>query len=141
MAAGLRGPTRGAIPVTGIDYSQTLAPAADPQADRRSACLAAAFESVRDGLLVLDDDGVCVEVNHAACELLGHSRDAIVGRAAEELAPAGLREALTEGWAAFLAEGRAGGDFESHAAAGAGSRRGVHRARSPRRGQAPVDAP
>lgn len=121
VAAGLRGPTRGAIPVTGIDYSQTLAPAADPQADRRSACLAAAFESVRDGLLVLDDDGVCVEVNHAACELLGHSRDAIVGRAAEELAPAGLREALTEGWAAFLAEGRAGGDFEATQRRGPGA--------------------
>ena len=93
--------------MTGIDY--TLAPGAE----RSSACLAAAFESVRDGLLVLDDDGVCVEANQAACELLGRARPQIIGCAAEELAPRGLREALIEGWSAFLAEGRAGGEFEA----------------------------
>jgi PAS domain S-box-containing protein len=40
----------------------------------------AVFEGAADGLLLLSDDGVCVDANPAACSLLGVERDALRGQ-------------------------------------------------------------
>ena len=41
--------------------------------------LASVFEHVLDGILILDDAGICLDSNPAACTILGVSRSALVG--------------------------------------------------------------
>src|SRR5680860_1586703 len=67
----------------------------------------ALFDAVRDGVLVLDSDGVVVDASDALCEILGYPRQEIVGRtpphpwwvdgmlpaAPSRFAPGGAREA------------------------------------------------
>ena len=38
------------------------------------------FDSALDGLLILNDRGVCIEANPAALDLLGHKREEVIGR-------------------------------------------------------------
>lgn len=41
---------------------------------------ASVFEHVLDGILILDDDGVCLEANPAACDILRVARQTLLGR-------------------------------------------------------------
>jgi PAS domain S-box-containing protein len=41
---------------------------------------ASVFEHVLDGVLILDDDGVCLEANPAACDILRVTRQALLGQ-------------------------------------------------------------
>jgi PAS domain S-box-containing protein len=41
---------------------------------------ASVFEHVLDGVLILDDDGVCLEANPAACDILRVTRHALLGQ-------------------------------------------------------------
>ena len=79
--------------------------------DRRAEYLVAGFESSRDGLIVLDDQRRCVDLNSAARELLHTPEMQLVGRRLEEFAPPGLRARALEGWASFLRDGTASGVF------------------------------
>jgi two-component system, sensor histidine kinase and response regulator len=111
--------------MTGIrfltSHRQEPAPVEDlprQPADARAAYLAAAFDASPCGLLVVDDEGTCIDANRAACELLGADAATVVGARLEELAPAGLREQTADRWSAFLRDGSAAGEFEVVAADG-----------------------
>jgi PAS domain S-box-containing protein len=41
---------------------------------------ASVFEHVLDGIVILDDDGVCLEANPAACDILRVTRNALLGQ-------------------------------------------------------------
>ena len=79
----------------------------------RADYLQAAFESAPDGLLVLDDDRYCLDLNRAACELLGVARAGLVGQRVDTFAPIGWRETVIGGWPAFLRSRHAEGEFET----------------------------
>src|SRR5713101_5311013 len=42
--------------------------------------LASVFEHVLDGILILDDNGTCLEANPAACDILRVTRQALLGQ-------------------------------------------------------------
>jgi PAS domain S-box-containing protein len=104
---GLQGP-----PAADGMTSQTFERSTDP---RRSEYLVAGFETCRDGLIVLDDERRCVDLNRAARELL-HTPDVkLLGRKLEEFAPPGLRTRVIESWASFLRDGFSSGVFATFA--------------------------
>jgi two-component system sensor histidine kinase/response regulator len=103
-------------------HEPASAPSEDRQqqaADARAAYLAAAFDASPCGLLVVDDEGTCIDANRAACELLGAVAASVVGQPLEAVAPAGLREQIAGRWPAFLRDGPAAGEFEVAAPDGA----------------------
>ena len=103
----LHGPPAGALPTE--DSRPGAAEAA------RAEYLVAGFESCADGLIVLDDQRRCVDLNRAARELL-HTPDVqLLGRQLEDFAPPGLRARAVEGWASFLRDGFASGVFATFA--------------------------
>jgi two-component system sensor histidine kinase/response regulator len=81
----------------------------------RAEYLVAGFESSRDGLIVLDDQRRCVDLNRSARELLQTPDVKIIGRCLGDFAPPGLRTRLMEGWAPFLRDGSASGVFATFA--------------------------
>jgi PAS domain S-box-containing protein len=81
-------------------------------ADARAAYVSAAFDASPCGLLVVDDEGTCVDANRAACVLLGAGAATVVGQLLEAFAPAGLREQIAGRWPVFLRDGSAAGEFE-----------------------------
>jgi DNA-binding CsgD family transcriptional regulator len=62
-------------------------------------------------LLVVDDDGVCVEASLGACLLLAAARDEIVGRALGELLENGSRERFASHWTSVRRVGGRAGTF------------------------------
>jgi PAS domain S-box-containing protein len=42
--------------------------------------LASVFQHVLDGILIVDDDGICLDSNPAACNILGVSRETLLGQ-------------------------------------------------------------
>jgi PAS domain S-box-containing protein len=42
--------------------------------------LASVFQHVLDGILIVDDEGICLDTNPAACHILGVSRQALLGK-------------------------------------------------------------
>jgi len=70
-------------------------------------------EAAPCGLLVLDDERYCLDLNRFACDLLGVAREGLVGRRFDTFAPTGWRERVMTGWSAFLADGVAVGEFET----------------------------
>jgi two-component system cell cycle sensor histidine kinase/response regulator CckA len=73
--------------------------------------LSAVFEHLRDGVLVVDDEGVIVAANAPIGKLLGRPADELLGRPLADLAPAALRKTLFSAWRQFLADGTAEGVF------------------------------
>jgi two-component system sensor histidine kinase/response regulator len=106
-ATALQGP-----PAADAASLQTRERAADA---RRSEYLVAGFESCRDGLIVLDDQRRCIDLNRAARELLHTPEVQLLGRKLEEFAPPGLRTRVIEGWASFLRDGFSSGVFATFA--------------------------
>jgi DNA-binding CsgD family transcriptional regulator len=62
-------------------------------------------------LLVVDDDGICIEASLGACRLLGASRDEVVGRELGELLEPASRERLASYWSAVRRNGGRAGTF------------------------------
>lgn len=80
------------LPVTGIDGPTAVATSSNV-------------------LLVVDDDGVCVEVSLGACLLLAAGRDEIVGRTLGELLENGSRERFASHWTSVRRAGGRAGTF------------------------------
>ncbi len=59
----------------------------------------AVFQAARDGLVLVNDDGIYVDVNQTYAELLGSTREAVIGCHFSEFMPA---ERLHEATAAFV---------------------------------------
>jgi len=76
----------------------------------RVAALRAAFEQSLDGVLILDDLGVYLDVNPAACQLFGRSREELLGTTFRALSvePDGT---LSRKWLDFLERGSASGEW------------------------------
>lgn len=47
------------------------------------------FEGTKDGILVFDQNGICIDANPALCEMSGYSRDELVGREVTSIARGG----------------------------------------------------
>jgi DNA-binding CsgD family transcriptional regulator len=62
-------------------------------------------------LLVVDDDGVCVEASLGACRLLGASRDEVVGRGLGDLLEPASRERFASRWRSACRNGGRAGTF------------------------------
>jgi PAS domain S-box-containing protein len=60
----------------------------------------AMFDNMLDGILILDDRGVCLEANAAAKSILGGPSDELVGRPVFDFL--GADSSLTAGWSRFL---------------------------------------
>lgn len=88
------------------------------EADRRGAALRqseremqAFFEHALDAIMIIDNDGRYVRVNHAACELTGYSGDELLTLRVADLTPAGADSELREAWASFMAVGKQSGEW------------------------------
>jgi PAS domain S-box-containing protein len=79
----------------------------------------AAFENTFDGMFIVDDDSVCVNVNPAGCTLLGLGREQIIDNRFLDLINGGpywgesglYWEDLEIGWREFLEQGHKKGEF------------------------------
>ena len=67
--------------------------------------LQAAFERVRNPMLIVDDERRCVTANAPACGLLGIEPQEVPWRRIDDFTPAEDRKSLDEQWEAFLAHG------------------------------------
>jgi len=78
----------------------------------RARWRSAAFDAAREAMLILDEDGACVDANAAARELLGVGSAEVIGRRVDEFldpsAPADHRRR----WAFFLVDGHDEGLWE-----------------------------
>jgi PAS domain S-box-containing protein len=86
-----------------VIYSREISRRKDREREIRGAerRFGAVFEAASDAMLLVDDEGGCVEANPAACELFGLEREALLGRRITDFAPddSGVevaREALPE---------------------------------------------
>jgi PAS domain S-box-containing protein len=70
-----------------------------------AARLHAAFERVRNAMLIVDDERRCVTANAPACGLLGIEPQEVPWRRIDDFTPAEDRKSLDEQWEAFLAHG------------------------------------
>src|SRR5947209_3713340 len=76
-----------------------------------SARYRAFFEALPDGLLILDDEGRCVDVNPGLCRLLGRSRGEILGARLGELAPVERAESVSRAFDRLKALGTFAGEI------------------------------
>jgi PAS domain S-box-containing protein len=77
---------RGLLPLDQRQLLEALAGQAAVAIERtRVDVVQAIIESIEDGLVVLDPDGVVVHVNEVACAILSFERDEAVGRRFEQL--------------------------------------------------------
>lgn len=78
----------------------------------RARWRAAAFEAARDAMLILDDDGACVDANTAARRLLALEVTGFAGRRIDEFAAPSVLGAKSRRWPLFLVEGHDEGECE-----------------------------
>ena len=77
-----------------------------------SAEFKSVFENTVDGMLIVDDNAMCIELNSAACELLGRSKEEILNKPFLDLIEQGLYwEDLDIEWNNFLKQGQQNGEF------------------------------
>jgi two-component system cell cycle sensor histidine kinase/response regulator CckA len=69
----------------------------------------AVFDNAFEAILIADDDGRYVDVNHAACELLGRERGAVLGLTVADISTSVVDAKAA--WAAFLEAGESTGSF------------------------------
>ena len=60
------------------------------------------FDSTLDGILILEDQGVCVDANPAALSLLGTDHDELVGHSIEPFFAGSASDGFQESWKRFL---------------------------------------
>jgi DNA-binding CsgD family transcriptional regulator len=70
-----------------------------------AARLHAAFDRLRNPMLIVDDERRCVTANAPACGLLGIEPQEVPWRRIDDFTPAEDRKGLAERWEAFLAHG------------------------------------
>jgi PAS domain S-box-containing protein len=70
-----------------------------------AARLQAAFERIRNPMLIVDDQRWCVTANAPACGLLGIEPEEVPWRRIDDFTPVEDRNTLDEQWEAFLANG------------------------------------
>jgi PAS domain S-box-containing protein len=88
-----------------------VAPEANSPARAAEARYRAVFEALPDGLLILDDDGRCVDVNPGLCRFLGRSRSEILGARLGELAPVERAESVSRAFDRLKAQGTFAGEI------------------------------
>lgn len=71
----------------------------------------AIFEHANDALVILDNDGRCVDANPAACDLGGWSKEELLGSTVFSLVPPERAEELEQLWATFMHEGQFQGNY------------------------------
>ncbi len=77
-----------------------------------SAEFKSVFENIVDGMVIVDDNAMCIELNSAACALLGRSKEEIVNKPFLDLIAQGLYwEDLDIEWTNFLKQGQQNGEF------------------------------
>lgn len=69
------------------------------------------FETTREGVLIVDDEGRYVDVNESFCRLMKSTRDRLVGASFSEFIPPGRLEEAARGLAQLKAGGAAPADF------------------------------
>jgi PAS domain S-box-containing protein len=74
--------------------------------------LASVFEHVLDGILILDDHGICLEGNPAACDILRVTRQALLGQPFAQFYSD--PQEFTRNWKASLEQGSQRGHAELH---------------------------
>jgi PAS domain S-box-containing protein len=85
-----------------------------PNAERYQAL----FEAFPDGILILDDEGRCVDANASLCQLLGRPRAEILGAPLSSLVPAERAEAVWRALDRLKSLGSFGGELPVCAAGG-----------------------
>src|SRR5882762_595352 len=73
----------------------------EDQAFRYADCeFSSIFQNVLDGILIVDNEGTCLDANPAAVEILRYSRDGLIGQNIGRFLSDSA--AFTEGWNSFL---------------------------------------
>jgi two-component system cell cycle sensor histidine kinase/response regulator CckA len=85
-------------------HTSDIPAAAFPATERQ---LRGVFENAREGMIVVDHDGTCLDANPAACELLGLDRDKVIGQLLSGLAGA----VFAAVWDDFRTDGMAEGEL------------------------------
>lgn len=70
----------------------------------------ALFDNALEGILILDNRGICADVNPGACAILRLPRAAMIGKPLFQLASEGTPEQLQERWQQLLAQGEYRGE-------------------------------
>jgi PAS domain S-box-containing protein len=96
----------------------------DPSITRGSTDLGlgryrALFETLPDGLLILDDEGRCVDANPSLCQLLGRPRERLLGARLGELATPERAESAVRAFERLKSLGTFSGELPLSAADGA----------------------
>jgi two-component system CheB/CheR fusion protein len=71
----------------------------------------ALFETMKEGLLIADDEGRYIDANPAACTLFGMRREKIIGLHVEDFSDSRRKADVRKAWRAFLKEGTQRGRF------------------------------
>jgi PAS domain S-box-containing protein len=111
------GDPKGAPEATPASPAALAASAASPAA-AAEVRYRALFEALPDGLLILDDEGRCVDVNPGLCRLLDRSRDEILGALLSELAVPERAESIARIFDRLKALGTFSGEIPLATAAG-----------------------
>ncbi len=72
--------------------------------------LKAIFDNAMEAIVLIDDQGRCIEVNPAACELLGFTHEEFLGLSIADVTPEVSRPQLGQLWRSFLAAGKQAGE-------------------------------
>ena len=83
--------------------------AAQEQLRAKEQLLRAIFDGALDAILLVDDEGRCVDVNAAACEVFDVPRDRLIGHSVSEFADPGCVPSAT--WQKAVRAGRGRGEF------------------------------
>jgi PAS domain S-box-containing protein len=75
----------------------------------------ALLETTLDGILIVDNEGRCVEVNESLCRLLKAPRDRLIGAHFSEFIPPGLQESPRADFGELIAAGSFTGEFSMRA--------------------------
>lgn len=70
------------------------------------------FDSTLDAIMVADDNGVYLAVNHAACEMLKAPESSILGRTVADFLPPETHEYAQDAWKTFLEAGQRSGEID-----------------------------
>jgi PAS domain S-box-containing protein len=71
----------------------------------------ALFEALPDGILILDDDGRCLDANLTLAHLLGRSRQQLIGAHLRELVPPERADAVSRAFDRLKSSGTGGGEL------------------------------
>lgn len=97
--------------ILGITHDITERRQAENALRESEARLRLLFESSRDAIIVVDDAGRYVDVNHAACELLGYRREELLGMAIFDMVVPDSHPSIQQQFADYWDQGGRSGEF------------------------------